>query len=53
MNCPVCNRPLKSKKSIEKGIGPVCEGKVKKLENEPPEGQTKIDDYLSEGEVHD
>jgi hypothetical protein len=39
MKCPVCNRPLKSNKSIEKGIGPVCAIKVKKLENEPPEGQ--------------
>ncbi|MFJ7976506.1 DUF6011 domain-containing protein [Peribacillus sp. NPDC096379] len=29
MNCPVCNRPLKSKKSIAKGIGPVCATKGK------------------------
>ncbi|WP_231607515.1 DUF6011 domain-containing protein [Fictibacillus sp. 18YEL24] len=34
MNCPVCNRPLKSKKSIEKGIGPVCEKKQKENENQ-------------------
>lgn len=39
MICPVCNRPLKSSKSIAKGIGPVCEVKVSKLQNEPPEGQ--------------
>lgn len=39
MNCPICNRPLKSKKSIAKGIGPVCATKVKKMENEPPKGQ--------------
>jgi ssDNA-binding Zn-finger/Zn-ribbon topoisomerase 1 len=39
MNCPVCNRPLKSKKSIAKGIGPVCEKKLEKLKNEPPDGQ--------------
>lgn len=53
MNCPVCNRPLKSKKSIEKGIGPVCEIKVKKLENDPHEGQTKIDVYLTVGDAND
>ncbi|MGM7634198.1 DUF6011 domain-containing protein [Bacillus sp. Hm123] len=47
MNCPVCNRSLKSKESIAKGIGPVCETKIKDLENEPPEGQTSIDDYLA------
>lgn len=39
MNCPVCNRPLKSKKSITKGIGPVCERKQKERENAPPDGQ--------------
>ncbi|MFE8697951.1 DUF6011 domain-containing protein [Cytobacillus sp. FJAT-53684] len=39
MNCPVCNRPLKSKKSIAKGIGPVCEKKLEQSKNEPPEGQ--------------
>ncbi|WP_309246415.1 DUF6011 domain-containing protein [Cytobacillus oceanisediminis] len=43
--CPVCNRPLRSKKSIAKGIGPVCEIKVNKLENEPPEGQLTIQDF--------
>ncbi|WP_102274064.1 DUF6011 domain-containing protein [Cytobacillus massiliigabonensis] len=46
MNCPVCNRPLKSPRSIAKGIGPVCEIKVKKLENSPPEGQITIDELL-------
>lgn len=25
MNCRVCNRPLKSKSSIKRGIGPECE----------------------------
>ncbi|WP_157076589.1 DUF6011 domain-containing protein [Sutcliffiella cohnii] len=39
MNCPVFNRPLKSQRSIERGIGPVCEKKAKERENEPPEGQ--------------
>lgn len=43
MYCPVCNRPLKSKKSIAKGIGPVCETKVKKMENEAPENQIKME----------
>jgi len=28
MKCAVCNRTLKNPKSVEKGIGPVCEGKV-------------------------
>ncbi|WP_338749842.1 DUF6011 domain-containing protein [Bacillus sp. FJAT-52991] len=46
MICPVCNRPLKSKESIAKGIGPVCETKIKDHANEPLEGQTSIDDYL-------
>lgn len=44
MICPVCNRPLRSKKSIDKGIGPVCAVKIKKLENEPPAGQISIED---------
>ncbi|MBL5767999.1 DUF6011 domain-containing protein [Heyndrickxia sporothermodurans] len=48
MNCPICNRPLKSKRSIERGIGPVCETKIKNLENQPPEGQLKIDDFVKE-----
>lgn len=43
MNCPVCNRPLKSKKSMAKGIGPVCEAKVKRMENEAPENQIKME----------
>jgi Family of unknown function (DUF6011) len=34
MVCPICNRPLKSKKSIEKGIGPVCEKKQQENENQ-------------------
>ncbi|HHY74061.1 MAG TPA: hypothetical protein GX497_12745 [Bacillus bacterium] len=63
MKCPMCNRPLKSQKSITKGIGPVCERKLEKLkdnadedqikmeldENAPPKGQMKIDDFLKEG----
>ncbi|KOP84121.1 DUF6011 domain-containing protein [Cytobacillus solani] len=53
MNCPVCNRPLKSKKSLSKGIGPVCEIKVKKLENSPPEGQITIDELLDKHSVKD
>jgi hypothetical protein len=46
MICPVCNRPLKSPKSISRGIGPVCEVKVKNLQNEPPEGQLSLDDVI-------
>ncbi|USK54218.1 DUF6011 domain-containing protein [Cytobacillus solani] len=53
MNCPVCNRPLKSKKSLSKGIGPICEIKVKKLENSPPEGQITIDELLDKQSVKD
>lgn len=30
--CPACNRPLKHPKSIERGIGPVCERKQKDKE---------------------
>jgi hypothetical protein len=29
---------------MEKGIGPVCAVKIKKLENEPPEGQITIEE---------
>jgi hypothetical protein len=42
MNSPVCNRPLRSPKSVTKGIGPVCEVKVKKQKNNPPEGQMDL-----------
>jgi hypothetical protein len=53
MICPVCNRPLKSKKSVDKGIGPVCEVKIKQMENQPPEGQLSIEDYKTTGEKND
>lgn len=53
MNCPVCNRPLKSPISIARGIGPVCEIKIKKLENSPPEGQITIDELLDKQSVKD
>ncbi|WP_370225317.1 DUF6011 domain-containing protein [Cytobacillus sp.] len=43
ITCPGCNRPLRSKKSIAKGIGPVCERKLEKLENEPDEDQLKME----------
>ncbi|MFJ8245201.1 DUF6011 domain-containing protein [Peribacillus asahii] len=43
MNCPVCNRPLKSKRSIEKGIGPVCERKLEKLKNNTDEKQLEME----------
>nr|WP_251169138.1 DUF6011 domain-containing protein [Cytobacillus firmus] len=41
--CPACNRPLRSKKSIAKGIGPVFERKLEKLKNEPDEDQLKME----------
>jgi hypothetical protein len=44
MICPVCNRPLKSEKSIAKGMGPICEKKLQEMENQPPEGQMSLDD---------
>ncbi|MFH5779089.1 DUF6011 domain-containing protein [Heyndrickxia oleronia] len=48
MNCPICNRPLKSKKSIERGIGPVCETKIAKLRDKENEDQISFDNELSE-----
>jgi hypothetical protein len=50
MICPLCNRQLKSKKSIERGMGPVCAKKVKERENEPPDGQTTIEEFVKEGD---
>jgi len=43
MNCPVCNRPLKSKKSIARGIGPVCERKLERLQDNSDENQMKME----------
>jgi len=43
MNCPLCNRPLKSNKSIAKGIGPVCERKLEKLKDNADENQLKME----------
>ncbi len=43
MNCPICNRPLKSKKSIERGIGPVCETKIAKLKDKENKDQISFD----------
>jgi hypothetical protein len=43
MNCPMCNRPLKSQKSIAKGIGPVCERKLEKLKENTDEDQLKME----------
>ncbi|MED1711743.1 DUF6011 domain-containing protein [Heyndrickxia sporothermodurans] len=48
MNCPICNRPLKSKKSIERGIGPVCETKIAKLKEKENENQISFENELSE-----
>lgn len=43
MHCPVCNRPLKSQKSISRGIGPVCERKLEKLKDNADEDQLKME----------
>lgn len=43
MNCPICNRPLKSPASISKGIGPVCERKLEKLKDNADEDQLKME----------
>lgn len=43
MICPVCNRPLKSKRSVAKGIGPVCEKKLEKLKDTADEDQLKME----------
>lgn len=43
MNCPVCNRPLKSQSSIARGIGPVCERKLEKLKDKADEDQIKME----------
>ncbi|MEC1714724.1 DUF6011 domain-containing protein [Schinkia azotoformans] len=51
MNCPVCNRPLKSQKSISRGIGPVCERKLEKLNDTADQDQIKME--LSENGTND
>jgi len=43
MNCPLCNRPLKSPKSIAKGIGPVCERKLSEMKDKTDEDQLKME----------
>ncbi|MFB7302592.1 DUF6011 domain-containing protein [Heyndrickxia sporothermodurans] len=48
MNCPICNRPLKNKRSIERGIGPVCETKIAKLKEKENENQISFENELSE-----
>ncbi|WP_249310283.1 DUF6011 domain-containing protein [Bacillus sp. FJAT-49736] len=48
MNCPICNRPLKSKRSIERGIGPVYETKIAKLKDKENENQISFEKELSE-----
>jgi hypothetical protein len=41
--CPICNRPLKSQRSLAKGIGPVCERKLEKLKDDLTEDQMKME----------
>jgi hypothetical protein len=43
MICPIYNRPIKSPKSIAKGIGPVCERKLEKLKDNHDKDQLKMD----------
>lgn len=50
MNCPICKRPLKSKKSIAKGIGPVCERKLENIKDNADEDQLKME--LEENETN-
>ncbi|WP_223823534.1 DUF6011 domain-containing protein [Rummeliibacillus sp. TYF-LIM-RU47] len=51
MLCPRCNRPLKSKKSIERGIGPIC--KKKQAYEEFLKNQMTIFEVLDDGNDHD
>lgn len=43
MNCPICNRPLKSAASVAKGIGPVCASKLENLKDDHDEDQLKLE----------
>ncbi|MFF2449340.1 DUF6011 domain-containing protein [Neobacillus sp. NPDC058068] len=43
MNCPICNRPLKSPKSVAKGIGPVCARKLENLKDNADNDQLKME----------
>jgi hypothetical protein len=43
MNCPICNRPLKSPKSVALGIGPVCARKLEDLKDNADENQLKME----------
>ncbi|MGG0718711.1 DUF6011 domain-containing protein [Robertmurraya massiliosenegalensis] len=43
MICPMCSRPLKSPKSIAKGIGPVCARKLENLKDNADDDQLKME----------
>lgn len=43
MICPVCNRQLKSAKSIARGMGPVCARKLENLQDNHDENQLKME----------
>jgi Family of unknown function (DUF6011) len=47
--CGRCGRPLKTEKSMAEGYGPYCLKKLKEQQEQPPEGQTEINDFI-EGE---
>ncbi|MBT2661921.1 DUF6011 domain-containing protein [Bacillus sp. ISL-45] len=43
MICPVCNRQLKSQKSIARGMGPVCARKLENSKDNHDENQMKLE----------
>jgi hypothetical protein len=49
MICPVCNRPLKSRTSIARGIGPVCARKLEQLKDNADEDQLKMELKVQNG----
>ncbi|MEK4030825.1 DUF6011 domain-containing protein [Pseudobacillus sp. FSL P4-0506] len=44
--CERCNRPLRSQKSMDAGMGPVCKKKQEKEDAEFEKIQIKIDEVL-------
>ncbi|WLR54859.1 DUF6011 domain-containing protein [Mesobacillus subterraneus] len=43
MICPVCDRQLKSQKSIARGISPVCARKLENAKDNHDENQMKLE----------
>ncbi|KIL79563.1 DUF6011 domain-containing protein [Bacillus badius] len=46
--CERCNRPLRSQKSIDVGMGPVCKKKQEEEDVEFEKIQIKIDEVLDD-----